>query len=79
MDKKKAALTWALLGTGFLVYSLYCALTTGGTWYLIASAVILMVSGVVCLGSAASDYATPGPAALLDTATLKGAACLVSK
>jgi len=52
MDKKKAALIWALLGTGFLVYGLYCAMTTGGTWYLIASAVILIASGTVCLGSA---------------------------
>ncbi|MCD4850729.1 MULTISPECIES: hypothetical protein [Micrococcaceae] len=51
MNKKKAALIWALLGTGFLVYGLYCALTTGGTWYLVASAVILIASGAVCLGS----------------------------
>ena len=51
MDKRNAALIWALLGTGFLVYGLYCALTTGGTWYLIASAVILIASGAVCLGS----------------------------
>ncbi|KUM36461.1 MULTISPECIES: hypothetical protein [unclassified Arthrobacter] len=61
MDKKKAALTWALLGTGFLVYGLYCALTTGGTWYLIASAVILMVSGVVCVGNAAQIMRRPDP------------------
>ncbi|VXB65180.1 conserved hypothetical protein [Arthrobacter sp. 9V] len=61
MDKKKAALTWALLGTGFLVYGLYCALTTGGTWYLIPSAVILMVSGVVCAGSAAQIMRRPDP------------------
>ncbi|MDR6989309.1 glucose dehydrogenase [Paenarthrobacter nitroguajacolicus] len=52
MDKKNAALIWALLGTGFLVYGLYCAMTTGSTWYLIASATILIASGTVCLGSA---------------------------
>ncbi|MFW0774896.1 hypothetical protein ACLRGI_17190 [Paenarthrobacter nitroguajacolicus] len=59
MDKKKAALIWALLGTGFLVYGLYCALTTGGTWYLIASAAILMCSGAVCLGSAVQIMRRP--------------------
>ncbi|MCP1415613.1 hypothetical protein [Paenarthrobacter sp. A20] len=59
MDKKKAALIWALLGTGILVYGLYCALTTDGVWYLIASAVILMGSGAVCLGSAVQIMRRP--------------------
>lgn len=52
MDKTRAALIWALLGAGFLVYGVYCALTTGGTWHLITSAVILIASGAVCLGNA---------------------------
>lgn len=59
MDKKKAALIWALLGTGFLVYGLYCALTTTGTWYLIASAVTMIASGTVCLGSAVQIMGRP--------------------
>ncbi|WP_090825771.1 hypothetical protein [Arthrobacter sp. yr096] len=59
MDKKKAALTWALLGTSFLLYGLYCALTTGGTWYLIASAAILVASGTVCLASAVQIMRRP--------------------
>lgn len=59
MDKKNAALIWALLGTGFLVYGVYCALTTGGTWYLMAAAVILIASGAVCLGSAVQIMRRP--------------------
>ncbi|MDR6639589.1 hypothetical protein [Paenarthrobacter nitroguajacolicus] len=59
MDKKRAALNWAFLGTGFLVYGLYCSLTTGGTWYLIASAAILVASGAVCLGSAVQIMRRP--------------------
>jgi hypothetical protein len=59
MDKKRAALIWALLGTGFLVYGFYCALTTGGTWYLIASAVTMIASGTVCLGSAVQIMRRP--------------------
>ncbi|WP_314326133.1 hypothetical protein [Paenarthrobacter ilicis] len=61
MDKKNAALTWALLGISFLLYGLYCALTTGGTWYLITSAVILIASGAVCLGSAVQITRRPDP------------------
>ncbi|NWL32081.1 hypothetical protein [Paenarthrobacter nitroguajacolicus] len=49
MDTTRASLIWALLG---LMYGAHCALTTGGTWYLIASAVILIASGAVCRGSA---------------------------
>lgn len=58
MDKN-AALIWTLLGTSFLLYGLYCALTTNGTSYLIASAAILIASGVVCLGSAVQIMRRP--------------------
>jgi hypothetical protein len=46
-NSKRATLVWSLGAVIFSLLGVYAAMTSGGTWYLVLSAVILLLAGIV--------------------------------
>ena len=46
-NTKRATLIWSLGAVIFSLIGVYTALTSDGVWYLIGSAVVLLLAGVV--------------------------------
>jgi len=46
-NSKRATLIWSLGAVIFSLLGVYTAITSRGTWYLVLSAVVLLLAGVV--------------------------------
>lgn len=46
-NSKRAKLIWSLGAVIFSLLGVYTSMTSGGTWYLVLSAAILLLAGIV--------------------------------